>query len=889
MTKPNMVPIESLLRHDDFIRGLARNLLGRDSRAEDVAQDAWLAAARDGPSSEAQARGWFGRVVRNKVASLRRKDASAARYRDRAPTPAGVPEPAELLDREAMRSHVVAALLALDPIYRDCLVLRFYEGLKPREIAARLDLPVETVRTRTRRGLERMRAELDERCGPRRRWLAALLPLAGRWPTPSWNRWIPMAAAAAVVVLAVGCVLWLAGDATLEEDAAVVAITEAPAPALATRGTKQKPEPQPEAPVMEEVSKPAPWHLGGRLVWQDDKTPAADVPVEVRLMSGRKTLLDMGVHRTSADGTFTPSLMALQELSPATWSAAALHINTVGYHSGGWPTGTSVPLRRLRAGAKTQVLPVQIGVWHPDRGHGHLMGVLLGVDGKRVINANIAAWRGEPDALTLVKQGFVNAIGEFGVPVGSSIYYSSGKGITDPEQLTIIAEVPGVGRAVRTGIQANPTTNQWLGTLQLEPHPERTRITFELGDGTPLAGMEVHAVPGTWKQLIAAGHEHAPWVHGDHTGTWRTDEDGAITLAAQDRRPWSVWLVRPNRPPSGKPEDPDIEVTPGDEDVRVVIPGHVLRVRVRDDTGAVAAGAKWEANGWPADRRDAADRVWRKVKPQHTALPYPDDDDEPTWTMEDDASLEGGPAEGTLEDILLLGEPGSEWIVCAWTSGFYRGMARVRIPTDARRSEAELRMRRVAPGTLRIDAFENGEASPAEFRYYIRLEGTDDVYGYGTLRHGHTFKDLIPGRYDFRLQSGTHYVAKRYYNVNVPAGGDAILKLKVKTGGTLRLHVEVPGPLEGNRPRRAYVRAWNVDKKTYVGSTRFTLMPAKDGTGITVSFKHHGDRTEHPQKFLPGLYRLKVNSDNWESETVHVEIREDTITTAHVRLDVVEK
>ena len=218
----------------------------------------------------------------------------------------------------------------------------------------------------------------------------------------------------------------------------------------------------------------------------------------------------------------------------------------------------------------------------------------------------------EPGALTLVKRGFVNAIGEFGVPVGSSIYYSGGKGITEPEVLTIIAEAPGVGRVVRAGIHAHPTKDQWLGDLQLEPLPETTRITFELADGTPLAGMEVMAVPGSWASLIARDRRHAPFVHGDDTATWQTDESGSVTLAAASREPWSVWLVRPSGQENRKPP-PDLEVTPGDEDVRAVIRGHLMHIHVLDEAGDVAAGAQWEASGWPADRRDAAERVWKKV------------------------------------------------------------------------------------------------------------------------------------------------------------------------------------------------------------------------------------------------------------------------------------
>jgi hypothetical protein len=45
-------------------------------------------------------------------------------------------------------------------------------------VAARLAIPVETVRTRTRRALERLRADLDRRHGDRRAWVLVVSRLA---------------------------------------------------------------------------------------------------------------------------------------------------------------------------------------------------------------------------------------------------------------------------------------------------------------------------------------------------------------------------------------------------------------------------------------------------------------------------------------------------------------------------------------------------------------------------------------------------------------------------------------------------------------------------------------------------------------------------------------
>ena len=67
---------------------------------------------------------------------------------------------ADVVEREERRRAVVAAVLALAEPLRDAVLLRFYEGLPPREIARRLAVPVETARTRVKRGVEQVRARL---------------------------------------------------------------------------------------------------------------------------------------------------------------------------------------------------------------------------------------------------------------------------------------------------------------------------------------------------------------------------------------------------------------------------------------------------------------------------------------------------------------------------------------------------------------------------------------------------------------------------------------------------------------------------------------------------------------------------------------------------------
>ncbi len=178
---PPPVPVEDLLRHTGFVRSLARGALGRDDGSEDVVQDAWVSALEHGPRSKEAAKSWLFRVVRNRVTSLGRREHARRRWLGRVAAGAPVPSPAEILLREEARQRLVQALLALDAMYREPLVLRYYEDLDTAEIGRRLGIPRETVKTRLRRAIGKLRVLLDERYESRRAWVLALHPL-GRLP-----------------------------------------------------------------------------------------------------------------------------------------------------------------------------------------------------------------------------------------------------------------------------------------------------------------------------------------------------------------------------------------------------------------------------------------------------------------------------------------------------------------------------------------------------------------------------------------------------------------------------------------------------------------------------------------------------------------------------------
>jgi RNA polymerase sigma-70 factor (ECF subfamily) len=242
-----------------FLRALARSLLADPERADDVVQDAWLAALKRPPRAGVPLRSWLAAVVRNRAYRVGREEARRAR-RERAAAQREWVRPADdVVEAEAARQEVVRALLGLEEPYRTVLLLRYYDDLKPREIAARLGLPGPTVRTRIERGLKLLRGRLDAgRSGDRRSWCLALAPLAIAPARSSVLASVVTGgivmktklAAVALILAALGLFLYTrAGDRALPSRATREPMrgTTPREPGLA--GNRSDPLPQPPPPV----------------------------------------------------------------------------------------------------------------------------------------------------------------------------------------------------------------------------------------------------------------------------------------------------------------------------------------------------------------------------------------------------------------------------------------------------------------------------------------------------------------------------------------------------------------------------------------------------------------------------------------------------------------
>jgi RNA polymerase sigma-70 factor (ECF subfamily) len=151
-------------RHARPIYSLALRILGDVTEAEDVVQEvfsqAWRQASRYSASRGAVA-AWLLTLARSRaIDRLRARRARPAGVTDdRAAgqvVDAGPPVDSQVLSSEQV-ARVRAALEELPVLQRAAIELAYYEGLTHAEIAARLEEPLGTVKTRIRLAMMKLR------------------------------------------------------------------------------------------------------------------------------------------------------------------------------------------------------------------------------------------------------------------------------------------------------------------------------------------------------------------------------------------------------------------------------------------------------------------------------------------------------------------------------------------------------------------------------------------------------------------------------------------------------------------------------------------------------------------------------------------------------------
>lgn len=171
---------EELLAHSEFIQALAISLVRDEDQALDAVQETWRAALEHPPASGKPLKPWLVAVLRNRLFSFFRKEKSRAQREASFVDQRTTASPAEIIEKEEIRRKLIEAVLEIAEPFRSAIIFRYYEGQKPAEIAKRLGVPLGTVKSRLKRGLERLRKKLDvEYGGSRKEWVSNLTVVTG--------------------------------------------------------------------------------------------------------------------------------------------------------------------------------------------------------------------------------------------------------------------------------------------------------------------------------------------------------------------------------------------------------------------------------------------------------------------------------------------------------------------------------------------------------------------------------------------------------------------------------------------------------------------------------------------------------------------------------------
>ena len=154
---------ELALPHLPYIARVARALARDDSDADDLVQETFLRAYRywDSFQDGTDCKRWLAQICRNALLESHRRarpedpvedqqlESLAAVRMHEAAMAAGL---GDMYARIDLGPAIMAAIARLEPVFRDVVVLSDVEELSYEEVAAQLEIPIGTVRSRLYRG-----------------------------------------------------------------------------------------------------------------------------------------------------------------------------------------------------------------------------------------------------------------------------------------------------------------------------------------------------------------------------------------------------------------------------------------------------------------------------------------------------------------------------------------------------------------------------------------------------------------------------------------------------------------------------------------------------------------------------------------------------------------
>ncbi|HVO28971.1 MAG TPA: sigma-70 family RNA polymerase sigma factor [Candidatus Paceibacterota bacterium] len=156
---------ELVSRHLGGVYKFAYRYVRDEQDAEDIAQETFVRAWKNLRKFDASKnlKTWLFTIAKNASLDLLKKkkplafskitDAEGELESFLAPYVASGEMPEEAMDQKLLKGDMDAALAKLPPAYRAVLALRYNEHLKFREIAEVLREPIDTVKSKHRRGL----------------------------------------------------------------------------------------------------------------------------------------------------------------------------------------------------------------------------------------------------------------------------------------------------------------------------------------------------------------------------------------------------------------------------------------------------------------------------------------------------------------------------------------------------------------------------------------------------------------------------------------------------------------------------------------------------------------------------------------------------------------
>jgi len=165
---------ELIVRYQHRLMRYLLYLTSNRDMAEDLFQEVWMRVLLRGAQFNGQARfdTWLFTIARNLVIDMRRKRTMASLDElfdggsdDDRPlsfeVAAGEATPFDRFSNLEDRERIAAALLEVDALHREVLVLRFNEELSLEEIAKVTRAPLSTVKSRLYRGMAAIKPKLE--------------------------------------------------------------------------------------------------------------------------------------------------------------------------------------------------------------------------------------------------------------------------------------------------------------------------------------------------------------------------------------------------------------------------------------------------------------------------------------------------------------------------------------------------------------------------------------------------------------------------------------------------------------------------------------------------------------------------------------------------------